>query len=365
MTRKLASVRKIVSLDPIPDADRIEKATVDGWEIVVAKAEGHKVGDKIVYIETDSIVPDKPEFEFLRDRKFRVRTIKLRKQVSQGLILPLSVLPKNNWHEGDDVTDLLGIRKYDPEGEKEQRLLDEKAARSKNKIQKFLMQHAWYRRIFSFLSPKKKGGWPKFIAKTDEERLQNMPAILQTAKDKVFSATEKLDGQSGTYFLVKNNVRWPWQDKYVFGVCSRNIYLKNADNSSYWTVAKQFNIEKCLRRLIGEEDYVVLQGEILGEGIQKNKYGIHGYDFYAFNLIYPTRKINSISAKMALEKSNIKFVPIVYPLFDLLPTVNDMVNLSKGKSMIANIKREGLVFRDDSGISFKVINPDFLLEWEE
>jgi hypothetical protein len=365
MTRTLASIRKIVSLDPIPDADRIEKATVDGWEVVVAKSENHRVGDLVCYIEVDSIVPDRPEFEFLRDRKFRVRTIKLKKQISQGLILPLSVLPKNNWKEGDDVTFILGIRKYDPEGEKEQKLLDEKAARSKNRINKFLLQYPWYRRIFSAFMPKK-GGWPKFIAKTDEERIQNMPSILEKGKDKVYSVTEKLDGQSATYFLVKNKRKFLWFGKdYIFGVCSRNLHLPKEDHSSYWTIAKQCNIENALKDMIGDSEFIVLQGEILGEGIQKNKYKITGYDFYAFNLIYPDVKVPSFLAKDFLSRLNIKFVPILDNNFLLLETVPDMVNYAKGKSTIANIKREGVVIRDSDGTSFKVINAEFLLEWEE
>lgn len=89
--RKLATIREIKDIQPIEGADRIEVATVDGWQVVIKKGE-FKVGDKIIYIEIDSIVPEREEFEFLRDRKFRVRTIKLRKQISQGLIMPLSIL---------------------------------------------------------------------------------------------------------------------------------------------------------------------------------------------------------------------------------------------------------------------------------
>ena len=112
--RKLASIQKIVSLEPIKDADKIEKATVLGWELVVAKKDNFKVGDLVVYCEVDSILPDKPEFEFLRERKFRIKTIKLRGQVSQGICFPLSILPKAKYNEGEDVTEVFGARKYDP-----------------------------------------------------------------------------------------------------------------------------------------------------------------------------------------------------------------------------------------------------------
>ena len=191
--RKLASIQKIISLSPIPNADKIEKAIVLGWEVVVAKSENFKVGDLVVYIEIDSIVPPKPEFEFLRERKFRIKTIKLKGQVSQGLIVPLSVLPKGNYVEGQDVTEILGVKKYDPEGQKEQKLLDEKIARSNNKVNKFLSRYPWYRRILTLFMPKK-ASWPKFIKKTDEDRIQLFPHICENEKDTVFSVTEKLDG---------------------------------------------------------------------------------------------------------------------------------------------------------------------------
>ena len=249
MDRKLASVQKIVNIEPIPSADLIEKATVLGWEIVIGKKDNFKVGDLVVYIETDSIVPERPEYEFLRDRKFRVRTIKLKKQISQGLVLPLSVLGNqyDTWHkvveyqEGDDVTALIGVRKYDPEGDAEQKLIDEKVSRSKSKLTKFLSKYPWYRRIF--MTKKSRGGFPKFIHKTDEDRIQLFPHICENEKDTIFSVTEKIDGQSGTWFLVKNHNRFLWfGEKYIFGVCSRNLYLPKPNNSSYWTVAKKYGI---------------------------------------------------------------------------------------------------------------------------
>jgi hypothetical protein len=231
MSRKLASIQKILNIEPIPGADAIEKATVLGWECVIAKRDNFKIGDLVVYIEVDSIVPEKPEFEFLRDRKFRVRTIKLRKQVSQGLVLPLSILPKGNYNEDDDATEVIGVKKYDPQADAEQKLMEQKLATSNNKIHKFFSRYPWYRKLF--FKPKK-GGFPKFIKKTDEDRIQLFPGICEREKDTIFSVTEKIDGQSGTYFLVKNPKRFPFlKQKYTFGVCSRNIHLTKPDNSSY------------------------------------------------------------------------------------------------------------------------------------
>ena len=255
--RHLATIREIASLRPIAGADRIEVAQVDGWECVVQKGEFH-TGEHIVYIEVDSIVPERPEFEFLRDRKFRVRTIKLRGQVSQGLVLPLSILPNGTPAIlGADVTDALGIKKYDPEAQQEAQLLTKQPQKPQSAIARFLMRFKWYRKLF--MKPKRKGGFPDWIAKTDETRIQNLTTLFEMERNKgtKFSVTEKVDGQSATYYLRKVSKR-----KYEFGVCSRNIYLGTPDNSSYWTIARQLHIEDVLKHLVGDYETIVLQGEI-------------------------------------------------------------------------------------------------------
>lgn len=359
--RQLATIRTIADIRPIPDADKIEVAQVDGWECVIAKKDGFQIGDKIVYVEIDSIVPDRPEFEFLRDRKFRVRTIKLRGQVSQGLVLPISILPSvRDYQVNDDVTEILGIKKYDPQAEQEERLLNNSTYKTNIWYPSFLMRFKWFRNII--LKPKK-GGFPSWIAKTDEERIQNKTIMFDIEKKNgtLFSVTEKIDGQSGTYFLEQTG-----RKKYEFGVCSRNIRLSRPDNSSYWTVARQFEIEKCLKSLIAWFDNcrrVVLQGEIIGTGIQGNKYKVNGYDFYAFNLIIDGKKIPTTEMTNFLAPSGIKSVPIVDENVELKETIQDMVEYSKGKSvLIPSQKREGVVMRNyDKNISFKIINPDFLL----
>jgi hypothetical protein len=362
--RKLATIQKILEINPIPKADAIECAKVLGWECVIAKKDNFKVGDSVVYIEIDSITPDKPEFEFLRERKFRVRTIKLRGQVSQGLVLPLSILPDKKYKEGDDVTEILQIKKYDKQAEEEQKLNEEKLKYTNNRIHRFFGKYPWYRKLF--FKPKK-SGFPKFIKKTDEDRIQLFPHICENEKDTVFSISEKLDGQSGTWFLVKNPKKWyQFGDKYTFGVCSRNLHLPRPDNSSYWTIAKQYDIENVLKNLIGDNQYIVLQGEIIGEGIQKNKYKVKGYDMYAFNLIYPDKQIDSVTASKILKNCGIKFVPILDVNFKLKDTIKECVEYAKGKSKLLNIFREGIVVRNyEKGISFKIINPDFLLKNDE
>jgi hypothetical protein len=354
--RRLATIRTIKNIKPILNADAIECAIVDGWECVIAKKDNFKIDDLVIYIEIDSIVPDKPEFEFLRDRKFRVRTIKLRGQVSQGLVLPISILPKGNYKLDDDVTDILGVKKYDPQAEQERKLFEEKQSKSKNPFIKILMQFKWFRKLY--IKPKK-GGFPSWIVKTDEERIQNKTAMFEIEKElgTVFSITEKIDGQSGTYFVKK------FGKKSDFGVCSRNILLSKPDNSSYWTIAKQLDIENVLRQLLNDYQatQIILQGEILGTGIQGNKYNINGYDFYAFNLIIDNRKLSQDEMQIKLGAVDIKCVPYI-DAFCLKETIADMVEIAKGKSVLNGIKREGIVCRNyDRNISFKIINPDFLL----
>lgn len=330
--RQLATIRTVASTRPIQGADRIEVAQVDGWECVVKKGE-FEVGQHIVYVEVDSVMPERPEFEFLRDRKFRVRTIKLCGQVSQGLVLPLDILPAGNYKLGDDVTELLGVAKYDPQAQQEALLLTKQPKTPANPIAKFLMRFKWYRKLF--MKPKRKGGFPDWIVKTDETRIQNLTTLfdIESKKGTQFSVTEKVDGQSATYFL------------------------------SYWTIARKYDIENVLKKLIGEYQTIVLQGEICGDGIQGNKYRISGYDLFAFNLIYPDHKCTTAEIKEVLAPFGIKSVPIVEEGKVLPETIAELVEYSKGKSVVRKEqKREGVVMRNvQSGISFKVINPDFLL----
>ena len=211
MERKLAHIEIIKALRPIPGADKIEVAEVLGWECVVKKDE-FKVGDKIIYIEIDSILPERPEYEFLRDRKFRIKTIKLKGQISQGLILPLKnldvfydvkfldnkTLDGYNYSIGDDVTNQMGITKYLTLSEREEISQQErKLANEKNKLKKFMMRYFWFRKLF--LSKKQKSGFPYWVSKTDEERIQNIPQVLEQFKDKEVYVTEKIDYQSVTF----------------------------------------------------------------------------------------------------------------------------------------------------------------------
>jgi hypothetical protein len=363
--RKLASIKTISELHPIEGKDRIELAIVDGWQIIVKKGE-YQVGDKTVFIEIDSLLPEKPEFEFLRKNKFRIKTMKLSGVLSQGICFPLSILPQNReYNLEDDVTDIIGIKKYEPNA-------DNKDVEEPKEINK-KFQHPIFKLLFRYLIfrklllPKKQNkGFPEFISKTDETRIQNMPFILKN-KDIKYIAREKVDGQSGTFFLRRMNKKWFWQkENFDFGVCSRNLRLWKEDNSSYWTVAKKYNIKSILMDLIKDNDFVAIQGECVAPNIQGNKYKVKEPDLYVFNLIYPDGKIPCLEAEEILAKYNIKWCPLIAKDFILPDTVNELLDFATGASKLHNTLREGIVLRNyEKNISFKAVSPEFLLKYDE
>jgi RNA ligase (TIGR02306 family) len=171
----LASVQVITNIQPIPDADSIEVADVLGWKVVVAKKDNFKVGDKVVYIQIDTIAPETPQFDFLRERKYRVRTIKLRKQISQGLIIPL---PKGNFKEGQDVTDLIGIKKYEKPDNNPERFEKPRVPKVWYKKWFYLFKYNFLYKLFPQLRKKSRSPFPKHLVSiTDEERIQNIPHV--------------------------------------------------------------------------------------------------------------------------------------------------------------------------------------------
>ena len=339
MERKLASIRKISDLSPIDGADKIEVATIDGWKVVVAKDVNHKVGDLVVYCEIDSFLPIRDEFEFLRKSSykkmgdqegFRLKTIKLRGQVSQGLILPIVVLnpPDTNIYvtpfEGLDVTEMLEIVKYEPP-------------------------------IHAELAGKVKGLFPSFLRKTDEERVQNLGKEYQeyqiTSKHK-FYVTEKLDGSSATFYLKDS----------VFGVCSRNLELTESEGNTFWKVARELDLENKMTSLGFN---VCLQGELIGEGVQGNPYKIKGQTVRFFNgfNIDTQENISFLEFVELIQKMGLKTVPILDYDFLLPETIDGMLESADNKSELnSNFDREGVVVRSyDRTISFKVISNKFLL----
>lgn len=369
--RKLAHIEVIESLSAIDLADKIEVAKVLGWECVVKKGE-FNVGDKIVYVEVDSVMPELPKFEFLKDRKYRVKTIKLRGQVSQGLVLSTkdipSEAPTKSWDVGDDVTELFGITKYLTPSEKAEITKKEITA---NKLQKFMMRYSWFRRLF--LSRTKKQSFPFWVSKTDEERIQNIPQVLKQFADYDVYVTEKIDYQSATFtgMLINNNLPIIGKflpKKYQFVVCSRNLTVTDK-NSLYWKIANKYNIEKILR----ENPTLTIQGEQGGTNVQGNKYEILEPTLWVFNIIDHEKNYLYDYDEMFdfCHKYNLICVPFLEKckLSNLGTTVHELIAYSNGMSTIKhNIPREGIVVRSVKNgqklLSFKVINPDFLLKYE-
>jgi len=373
--RKLAHVEIIDSLSPIDGADRIEVARVLGWECVVKKGE-FKVGEKIIYVEVDSVMPEKPEYEFLRDRKFRIRTIKLKGQVSQGLVLPITEgnFDLSNLPIGADVTESLGITKYlSPYEQSELQKQEEKIKLEKNKLKKFMMRYSWFRKIF--LSRSQKQGFPYWVSKTDEERVQNIPQrILDQYKDEFVYVTEKIDYQSVTFTgkmipMLDNWIGRLFPKTFKFIVCSRNFTTEDR-SSLYWEIANKYSIEQILRK----NPTLTIQGEQGDSKVQGNKYGIKESMFWVFNIIDHEKNYhyNYFEMREFCDNYNLKCVPMVhlgtYRLCEIGTSAQDFVEFSKGKSLLADIPREGVVIRAiNSGkkiLSFKAINPDFLLKYE-
>ena len=332
--RKLASIQRIKNIEPIEGAEAIEKATVLGWQLVIRKSE-FKIGDLCVYIEIDSVLPNMPEFEVIRSKTNRIKTIKLRGQISQGICFPLDILPKDvDLLEDMDVTELLGITKFEPP-------------------------------IPANLAGEIKGLFPSFMPKTDETRVQVLEGLLQNYEGTSCYITEKLDGSSVTFYLKDNE----------FGVCSRNLDLLYNESKSMWKFAIENDLENKLKSL---NINIALQGEIIGEGIQKNKYKQRGQTVYFFNVFdidsYNYFSLNEV--KTLLKGLELNMVPVLDESYLLESSVESVILKSQVRSVLSkDTIAEGIVIRPveekidknimQGRISFKAINPNFLIKYDE
>lgn len=375
MTRKLASIRQVNNITKIQNADMIECVTIDGWNCVTKVGE-FKVGDLCVYFEIDSILPSSDKrYEFL-SKSFKdynnnegaiinghkLRTIKLKGQVSQGLALPITIFNElNKCKLGDDVSKLLNVTKY------ELPILNSRSSKGTGKVSSF----------------------PSFIKKTDQDRVQNIYSKLD--HEELFEVTQKLDGQSATYFYNKDDV----------GLCSRNLRLdtpiKFKKKVSLWDKIKLIFINKqnvqtdlnsnwhlidgkfkILETLSLYKKDIAIQGEIIGEGIQANYEKIKGLDFYIFNIydinkgIYytPSQTIDIINELNILlnNEYKLKYVPRLNDSITLntlkLNNLSSLLEFAEGTSLLNKEQkvREGLVFKSTSrDFSFKVISNKYLL----
>lgn len=365
--RHLASIQKVTNIRPIEGKDRIVQCSVLGWNVIVKKDE-FQDGDLAVYIEIDSQLPERPEFEFLRQKKFRIKTMKMAGVLSEGICFPLSILPPRDipYEIGEDVTEILGIQKWEPQEDEALWKDPNITARKKTFWEKLpLMRFRWYRQIFG-QSKKSRQGFPEEFPKTDEERIQNCPWVLED-KDTKWLMSEKVDGCSATYMLRRHHHKLR-PDTFEFVVCSRNMRLAR-DSSHYWQVADKYHIENVLKQLIRNEEWVAIQGEILGPKIQKNKYKFAEHHFYVFNLLWPShqpgqswRRDDSVSASYKVCMHGLDFVPILNIGITLPDTVDEVLTMAHGQSKIGDTLREGIVFRSmDGAKSFKAVDPEFLI----
>lgn len=360
MARRLATIRRIGSLEPIEGRDRIELAHVDGWSVIVKKGE-YEVGDLTVYCEPDTVLPERPEFEFLRDKKFKIKTMKMAGVISQGICFPMSILPYGVYKVRDDVTDLIGAKQNVDTMDIEKEI-PKKSDGKTSWLKKKYYNSRFYKKKLAEQQEMKK--FPSFIKKTDEERVQNIPEIL-IWKDPMF-VTEKVDGQSGTFFLKRNHGIKSLFKPYEYGVCSRNIRIPEPDKSSYWEVSKKYNLERVLASCLGDHEWVALQGECVGPGIQGNKYGLDSYDVYFFNFITPDGRWSGESTYCLCQSHRLNYVPIVDVEYIMPDTVEEVLADAEGESELAEVEREGVVIRSqDGGISFKAVSRKFLLEHGE
>jgi RNA ligase (TIGR02306 family) len=367
--RTLASIQTVNAAEPIPNADAIEKIRVVGWWVVVKKGE-FKPGDKVVYCEIDSLLPETADFEFLRPNcykpaqadaagavtmpaGFRIKTIKLRGQVSQGICFPPSILPAGvPTEDGADATDALGVRKWEPPQT-------------------------------VGMGGRVKGTFPGFLPKTDETRVQVLEKVIERHRGRTFYVTEKLDGTSFTAFVRQGE----------FGVCSRNMLLDTTDEASVLVrVAKRLGLEDRLRALAAARGFeVAVQGEIIGPGVQRNKYALPEVTLRVFNVLVwgnlpqvppepppafdltAYRFLDHSDMLAAVAETGLEAVPQLGAVV-LNHGVDELVAMSEGVSVLnAKAQREGIVLRPLAEVedpwlgrlSFKAINPKFLLKYDE
>ena len=356
MERKLASIRKVREIKQIEGADAIELAIVDGWQCVAKKGE-FKVNDLCVYFEIDSFLPIKDEFEFLRKSSykkmgeaegFRLKTIKLRGELSQGLIIPISNFNEDiqKMEEGTDLTDTLEVQKYEPP-------------------------------IPAQLAGQVKGSFPSYIRKTDQERIQNLfYKINEKYKDVDFEVTLKLDGTSCTYYVVNpliHNTKLEEPADFYFGHCSRNLDTKEGD-STPWIIARDNKIrDNMIEFFKNTGRSIAIQGELMGPSIQGNREKLTAPKFFLYDIwdIDNQRYLTKDERKEIVEFIGVDMVPVINTNLKVLnefKDINDVLKFAEVPSINHPIG-EGLVFKSNTlvngdTLSFKAISNKFLLKSE-
>jgi RNA ligase (TIGR02306 family) len=334
--RKLARIVKLDKVEKHSNADTLDVCRIGGWT-VVAKSGLHKTGDFVVYCEIDSWIPhslapfltkEGKEPRVYEDTPGQVlKTVKLRGVLSQGLIIPIkdTLLDCTAIFEGNDVTELLGILKYEPP-------------------------------VPATLGGKIRCAFPGIVPKTDSERIQNLSEELNVWVDNsvAFNVTEKLDGTSVTFIKNDNDIH----------VCSRNWSLFESDNT-YWQIFKKYNIEKVLNNIPFN---CAIQGEIVGPGIQDNHYKLSTQRLFVFNIYNIDTKAYITYSDLVhiCDEQQLDTVPCVHSVSILKSkTIEDLLSHADGASLLnMTVPREGLVFKglDDTRINFKTISNEWLLK---
>ena len=398
--RELAYVVLIDGIEPIPDYDRVEHAIVGGWRIIVQKGQ-FKVGDPAIYFEIDSRVPsDKECFAFLEKRNYKVKTLKMCKTISQGLLMHPSdfgwtvgsVEPETPYIMDDEriphyvndesrfLTKKLNITYAEEEDnarkaapvDKYKKMTQRHPAIFKKPWVRWMMRREWGRKLMFFFFGKKKdkkNEWPSWVSKTDEERVQNMPWILEDSGDWV--ATEKIDGTSTTFTMKHGKF-----GKKNFYVCSRNVCFGEEnkpcyyETNVYWEMAKKYNIFEVLSKMLEkypQEEWITIQGETYGEGVQRRDYSLTGHDFAAFNLIFSSKgRVGTLEMLKILAEYGVPCVPVLEACMKInqFENVDAILAYADGNSVKDDKPREGIVFRSTDGTkSFKAVSNSFLLKY--
>ena len=330
--RSLVTIQRVVAIDVIPDSDFLEAASIMGWKCVVKKGE-FKVGELGIYFEVDSFLPVEPRYEFLRNssyrdnedngKGFRIRTAKMRGQLSQGLFLPLASFPElEGCSEGDDVTEKLGVKKW---------YIPEVAGTGGTMI----------------------GDRPHGVPASDEIRIQSAQELLGELNGKPYYITTKMDGTSGIVYYIDGKI----------GCCSRNKEIQDEKEALYWVPVYTYGLKE---KLAEYGKSIVLTGELCGPGIQKNRLRLQSVEWFVFDVMdwdthryFPYDKTCEICASLGLT-----VVPLEERGDNFSYSLETLLEKARGKYP-SGLDKEGIVVRyteSPKSISFKVLNNDALLK---
>lgn len=324
-----ATIQIIEKVEHIVNSDFLDKVKVLGWQVVVKRDE-YKVGDKCIFVVIDSLLPDKPEFEFMRKNKFRVRSVKLRGELSQGIVFPLSILDNQEYNIGDDVSNMLGITHYE-------------------------------KPIPVSMGGLVRGNFPShIISKTDEERIQNIPAILDELNGVLVYRTMKMDGTSATYINFNGD----------YHICSRNNDMQFVNDNVYSRIFNKYNLMDVLN---GRN--LAIQGEICGPGIQGNHMGLKEHELFVFNMfdLNERKYLDFYDFIHTARELDLQTVPIIGTMA-LHHTMESLLKMATNLYYDNGNRAEGMVIRPiverhskvlHGRASFKVINNEYLLSHKE